>query len=194
MATLLDEAIKASNSDTAKMPKYLPLSTAQKLETVSSINQKQKIDLPEYKVGTLERTFTGAAIAAASMLSDTAPSLQLLNEEVQLGLGGYFGAKEEFINQKKANIVTLQRNLAAQQRNRMQGISQETADSWAFNIGSGVTNFALMYATGGGASLGAKAMLGVGAKTAAKRQKNGGIMYKCLDYVNKNVKTGLVLT
>ena len=65
MATLLDEAIKASNSDTAKMPKYLPLSTAQKLETVSSINQKQKIDLPEYKVGTLERTFTGAATAAA---------------------------------------------------------------------------------------------------------------------------------
>lgn len=176
MATLLDEAIKASNSDTAKMPKYLPLSTAQKLETVSSINQKQKIDLPEYKVGTLERTFTGAATAAASMLSDTAPSLQLLNEEVQLGLGGYFGAKEEFINQKKANIVTLQRNLAAQQRNRMQGISQETADSWAFNIGSGVTNFALMYATGGGASLGAKALLGVGAKTAAKVGATAGIL------------------
>lgn len=176
MATLLDEAIKASNSDTAKMPKYLPLSTAQKLETVSSINQKQKIDLPEYKVGTLERTFTGAATAAASMLSDTAPSLQLLNEEVQLGLGGYFGAKEEFINQKKANIVTLQRNLAAQQRNRMQGISKETADSWAFNIGSGLTNFALMYATGGGASLGAKALLGVGAKTAAKVGATAGIL------------------
>lgn len=176
MATLLDEAIKASNSDTAKMPKYLPLSTAQKLETVSSINQKQKIDLPEYKVGTLERTFTGAATAAASMLSDTAPSLQLLNEEVQLGLGGYFGAKEEFINQKKANIVTLQRNLVAQQRNRMQGISKETADSWAFNIGSGVTNFALMYATGGGVSLGAKSLLGVGATTAAKVGATAGIL------------------
>lgn len=176
MATLLDEAIKASNSDTAKMPKYLPLSTAQKLETVSSINQKQKIDLPEYKVGTLERTFTGAATAAASMLSDTAPSLQLLNEEVQLGLGGYFGAKEEFINQKKANIVTLQRNLAAQQRNRMQGISKETADSWAFNIGSGLTNLALMYATGGGVSLGAKSLLGVSATTAAKVGATAGIL------------------
>lgn len=172
MATLLDEAMNASNSDVVKMPKYLPLATAQQMETVSSL--KQKADLPSYKVGTAERLVRGANTALQSM-ADVAPALQLYGEEVQLGLGGYFGAKEDFIDRKKLNIETLQRNLAAAQQNRMQGTDEETANSWAFGIGQGLTNFALMYATGGVAAAGAKGLLGVAAQTATKIGAAAGI-------------------
>lgn len=176
MSTLLDEAIK-TKGDVSKMPQYLPLSTVQNIETVSAVHQKAQqkgISLPNYKTSTAERLATGAAMAAVQ-LADVAPALELFGEEAQLGIGGYFGAKEDFIERKKLNIATLQRNLAAQQQNRMQGITAETADSWAFGIGEGLTNFALMYVTGGTASLGAKALLGASAKSAAKWGAAAGI-------------------
>ena len=162
MATLLDEAINESKKDISAMPKYLPLSTAQNIETVSALKQKQFV--PNYKTNTIERVYRGANQAIQQM-ADIAPALQLFGEETQLGLGGYFGAKEEFIDRKKANIATLQRNLVVQQQQRMQDVDKETADSWAFKIGQGVTNLGLM-AIGGGATAGARA-LGLGVTKAA---------------------------
>ena len=162
METLLDEAINASKSDTTQMPKYLPLSTAQRIETVSALSQK--VQAPSYKVGTAERFMRGAGNAVAQMAL-IAPALQLYGEEAQLGLGGYFGAKEEYIDRKKLNIATLQRNLVAQQQTQFQDLDQETADSWAFKIGSGVTNLATMV-IGGGVTSVAKAAGMTAAKAA----------------------------
>ncbi len=162
METLLEEALNASKSDTTQMPKYLPLSTAQNIETVSALNEK--VQAPSYKVGTAERFMRGAGNAVAQM-SLIAPALQLYGEETQLGLGGYFGAKEEFIDRKKLNIATLQRNLVAQQRNQARDIDAETADSWAFKIGSGITNLGMM-AIGGGVTSVAKAAGMTAAKAA----------------------------
>ena len=171
METLLDEAINASKSDTTQMPKYLPLSTAQRIETVSALSQK--VQAPSYKVGTAERFMRGAGNAVAQMAL-IAPALQLYGEEAQLGLGGYFGAKEEYIDRKKLNIATLQRNLVAQQQTQFQDLDQETADSWAFKIGSGVTNLATM-AIGGGTTALARGA-GMAATKAAVVGATAGIV------------------
>lgn len=165
MATLLEEAMNAGKSDVSTMPKFLPLSTAQKMSTVSSANQKRNV--PNYKAGFAEKLRNGIEYGVAQA-TELAPALQLYGEEIQLGLGGYFGADESFVSRKKLNIATLQRNIAYQQRNKAENYSNDTLNSMPFKIGAAIPNFAMMagvaMATQGvGLSLG----LSAGAATTA---------------------------
>jgi hypothetical protein len=171
MATLLDEALKEGyNTDVAKMPKYLPLSTAKNIETVSAIRQNSNI--PNYKTGTAERFLRGANQAIMQM-DEILPSLQLYGETAQMSIGGYFGASEEFIDRKKLNILTAQRNIVAKQQERLQNVDAETADSWAFGIGQGAANFGLMLLGGGFAGAGAKALGATATKQIAAKTVAG---------------------
>lgn len=171
MATLLDEAINAGQKDTTKMPKFLPLSTAKQMETVSAV--KKRVPTPEYKNNFAERMAAGVAYGVAQM-ADIAPSLELLGEETKLGIGGYFGAKEAYLERKALNIATLQRNLAAAQQNRVKDVGADTANSFAFKVGAAVPNLAMMMIPAGGAMKGAQ-LLGAGAKTAAAIGAGAGI-------------------
>ena len=176
---LLSDTLKGWDEDTTqvdKTPAQLPLSIAKNINTVAALAQNDMfVPMRSRKDSSASKFMQGVEMSVKS-LADVAPTLEMFGEEVQMGIGGYFGAKEEFIDRKKANIATLQRNLVRQQQERYRYTKQDTQQSLAFGLGQGVTNFALMYATGGGASLGAKALLGVGAKTAAKVGATAGIL------------------
>ena len=176
---LLSDTLKGWDEDTTqvdKTPAQLPLSIAKNINTVAALAQNDMfVPMRSRKDSSASKFMQGVEMSVKS-LADVAPTLEMFGEEVQMGIGGYFGAKEEFIDRKKANIATLQRNLVRQQRERYRYTKQDTQQSLAFGLGQGLTNFALMYVTGGGASLGAKALLGVGAKTAAKVGATAGIL------------------
>ena len=167
MATLLEEALRESNStDVAKMPKYLPLSTAKNIETVSALNARP------YKVGTGERFLRGANQALMQM-DEILPSLQLYGSTAQMSIGGYFGASEEYIDRKKLNILTAQRNIMEKEKARLRGLDSETANSWAFGRGQGAADFGLMLLGGGAAGAGAKALGATAAKQLAAKTAAG---------------------
>jgi hypothetical protein len=169
MPLTLEEAINQLKGDVSKMPKYLPLSEAEQIETTESIVNS----IPEYSDSPFMRFIKGAYVGFDS-LKDTLPSLELYGKTADLAIGGYFGASEETINRKAANIATIQRNLMANQKDRYAYLSKETTDSFAFGLGQGAANLLTMYATGGLAGGVAKGV-GVSAAKAATAQTAVGI-------------------
>jgi hypothetical protein len=167
MPLTLEEAISQLKGDVSAKPKYLPLSEAEQIETAESVVNS----IPEYSDSPFMRFIKGAYVGFDS-LKDTLPSLELYGKTADLAIGGYFGASEETINRKAANIATIQRNLMANQKDRYAYLSKETADSFAFGLGQGAANLLTMYASGGLAGgvakgVGVTAAKGAAAKTIA---------------------------
>ena len=158
MALTLEEAIRQINNNVDTMPKAISMSQAEQIDTTESILNA----IPEYRDNKIER-FAKGLYAGLDTVRDVLPSIELYGKNADLAIGGYFGASEEEISRKAMNIATIQRNLMANQKDRAEYTSEETAESFAYGLGQGAANLLMMYASGGAAGAVAKS---VAAKTA----------------------------
>lgn len=158
MALTLEEAIRQINNNVDTMPKAISMSQAEQIDTTESILNA----IPEYRDNKIER-FAKGLYAGLDSVKDVLPSIELYGRNADLAIGGYFGASEEEISRKTMNIATIQRNLMANQKDRAEYTSEETAESFAYGLGQGAANLLMMYASGGATGAVVK---GVAAKTA----------------------------
>ncbi len=158
MALTLEEAIRQINNNVDTMPKAIPMSQAEQIDTTESILNA----IPEYRDNKIER-FAKGLYAGLDTVRDVLPAIELYGKNADLAIGGYFGASEEEISRKAMNIATIQRNLMANQKDRAEYTSEETAESFAYGLGQGAANLLMMYASGGATGAVVK---GVAAKTA----------------------------
>lgn len=162
MPLTLEEALGQINKNVDAMPKVMPLSQAEQIDTTESILNA----IPSYRDNKIER-FAKGLYSGLDATRDLLPALELYGRNADLAIGGYFGASQEEVSRKAMNIATIQRNLIANQKDRSAYTSQETAESWAFGIGQGVANLLMMYASGGVVGGVVKGAGAVAAKTAA---------------------------
>lgn len=158
MALTLEEAIRQINNNVDTMPKAISMSQAEQIDTTESILNA----IPEYRDNKIER-FAKGLYAGLDTVRDVLPAIELYGRNADLAIGGYFGASEEEISRKAMNIATIQRNLMANQKDRAEYTSEETAESFAYGLGQGAANLLMMYASGGATGAVVK---GVAAKTA----------------------------
>ena len=158
MALTLEEAIRQINNNVDTMPKAISMSQAEQIDTTESILNA----IPEYRDNKIER-FAKGLYAGLDTVRDVLPAIELYGRNADLAIGGYFGASEEEISRKAMNIATIQRNLMANQKDRVEYTSEETAESFAYGLGQGAANLLMMYASGGATGAIVK---GVTAKTA----------------------------
>lgn len=166
MALTLEEAIRQINNNVDTMPKAIPMSQAEQIDTTESILNA----IPEYRDNKIER-FAKGLYAGLDTVRDVLPAIELYGKNAKLAIGGYFGDSEEEISRKAMNIATIQRNLMANQKDRAEYTSKETAESFAYGLGQGAANLLMMYASGGAAgavakSVAAKAAVGIATGTA----------------------------
>lgn len=166
MPLTLEEAIRQINNNVDTMPKAIPMSQAEQIDTTESILNA----IPDYRDNKIER-FAKGLYSGLDTVRDVLPAIELFGRNADLAIGGYFGASEEEVSRKTMNIATIQRNLMANQKDRNEYTSTETADSWAFGIGQGAANLLMMYASGGAAGAivkgtAAKAVAGIVTGTA----------------------------
>lgn len=178
MALTLEEALNQKEQNVDVMPKNITMQQASEIDTWDSLiygqNRPNIVTVGSYKENPFERFSKGVYASLDSSIKDTIPAIQLGLSNADMAIGGYFGADEEVIKRKQANIATIQRNLLASQKERYKNITPQTAESWAFGIGQGVANLLTMYMTGGAA--GGLAKLGLmGATKAATAQAVTGI-------------------
>ncbi len=178
MALTLEEALNQKEQNVDVMPKNITMQQASEIDTWDSLiygqNRPNIVSLGSYQANLGERVTKGFNVAIDSAIKDTIPAIQLGLSNADLAIGGYFGADEEVIKRKQANIATIQRNFLASQKERYKNITPQTADSWSFGLGQGAANLLTMYVTGGVAGGLAKAGL-MGATKAATAQAITGI-------------------
>ena len=160
MQTLEEQVLQLQKKNIDKMPKSISLEQATRRDDLNSILEA----MPSYKDNPMER-FAKGAISGLQSMSDIVPSLEIYGQQVDLAIGGYFGAKPETIERKALNLATSYRNLQAKQQERFKYTNPEDANSWAFGIGQGAFNYGLMLVGGGLVGAGVKA---AGASAAAK--------------------------
>lgn len=156
----LEEQVLQIQKQVDKMPQSITLEQATRRDDLSSIFQA----LPSYKDNSLER-FAKGAISGFESMTDVIPSLEIYGQQIDMAVGGYFGAKPETINRKALNLATSYRNLQASQQERYKYSNPEDLNSWAYGIGQGAFNYGLMLVGGGLVGAGAKA---AGASAAAQ--------------------------
>lgn len=122
----------------------------------------KEVTLPDYERGTFEKAYVGALDTITSM-GDLPEAIEIFGDRISYGFSQYFGSDIEAIDRKKSNLVTAERNLLNQQKERYRFKSPTETDSLSYAIGSGAVSYGSMLFTSG---LGYVAGLGKAGATA----------------------------
>lgn len=152
----LEEQIRATQQKNIdKIPQNITLEQATRRDDLNSVLNA----LPSYKDNSLQR-FAKGAITGLQSLNDVAPAVEIYGRQVDLAIGGYFGAKPKTIERKALNLSTAYRNLQAAQKERYKYSNPEDTNSLAYGLGQGAVNYGMML-LGSGATASAKVATGL---------------------------------
>ena len=174
MQTLEEQVRNIQQQNLNKIPKNLTLEQAVRRDNMQSVLKA----LPSYKDNPMER-FAKGAISGLQSMADVVPALEIYGQQIDLAIGGYFGAKPQTINRKALNLSTSYRNYQKQQQERYKYSNPEDVNSWAYGIGQGAFNYGLML-LGGGVVGGAAKTLGVSAASRVAATTAAGLTSNAL--------------